>query len=231
MTCYYPSGAIADGLLPCNTTAGAVSSCCRVGDVCLTNGYCFSAGQNSLIRRGCTDRTFNSTECPQTCLTGMNPVAILQSFSPPAFSPSSLQAASLNILPLGQGSSVDVVMTPCGDYTYFCCGQDDAARSCCTSGNGTVLVAAGTAIMPTATVTYTNTITGTSSITSCPSIDTSASAALKNCESTNNTVPIAAGLGAALGIAIITAVAFAVMWRKKTNRLEELRRASSFTGR
>ncbi|KAN0090055.1 hypothetical protein V8E51_018634 [Hyaloscypha variabilis] len=194
MTCYYPSGAIADGLIPCNTTAGAVSSCCRVGDVCLTNGFCFSAGQNSLIRRGCTDRTFNSTLCAQGCLTG-------------------------------EGSNVDVVMTPCGDYTYFCCGQDNASRACCTLGNGTVLVAAGTAILPTATVTNTNAIAGSASITSCLSTSTSSASASNNsCETTNSTVPIEAGLGAALGIAIITAAGFAILWRQNAKRVRDLSR-------
>ncbi|KAH8750874.1 hypothetical protein BGZ57DRAFT_119381 [Hyaloscypha finlandica] len=177
MTCYYPDGAVAEGLQPCNTTAGAVSSCCRVGDVCLTNGFCFSAGQNSLVRRGCTDSTFNSTECPRICITG----AV---------------------------SSVDVVMTPCGDYTYFCCGQDNAARSCCTSRNGTVLLAAGTAILPT-------------SPTGCP-LDNSTAASNIN-QSAKSTVPISAvaGLGVVSGVALIILAVLVVMWRKKADRANE----------
>ncbi|KAH8792309.1 hypothetical protein F5882DRAFT_516686 [Hyaloscypha sp. PMI_1271] len=111
----------------------------------------------------------------------------------------------------GAVSSVDVVMTPCGDYTYFCCGQDDAARSCCTSGNGTVLLAAGTAILPTATVTYNNTVaaptcTATSNIN----------------QSTKNTVPVgaAAGLGVVSGVALIILAVLVGMWgwRKKAHR-------------
>jgi hypothetical protein len=134
---------------------------------------------------------------------------------------------------LGPEASVDVVMTPCGDYTYFCCGQDDAARTCCTEGNGTVLLAAGTAILPTATVTYTDTITGTGSLTTCLSTGTAATTGLNDCKSTNHIVPIAAGLGAALGVAAITAVAFAVMWKQKSNRLalEHEAETSRYTGR
>jgi hypothetical protein len=116
---------------------------------------------------------------------------------------------------LGVVSSVDVVMTPCGDYTYFCCGQDDAARSCCTSGNGTVLLAAGTAILPTATVTYNNTIAATTSPTGCP-LDNSTAASNIN-QSTKNTVPVgaAAALGVALGVPLIALIILAVlMWRK-----------------
>jgi hypothetical protein len=70
MSCFLPNGQPADGLVPCNSTASA-SHCCRQGDVCLSNGFCFSAGLNALVRRGCTDKTFNSTECPQECSIGM----------------------------------------------------------------------------------------------------------------------------------------------------------------
>ena len=137
----------------------------------------------------------------------------------------------LTIGNLGPEASVDMALTPCGDYTYFCCGQDDAARTCCTLGNGTVLLAAGTAILPTATVTYTNTITGTGSLTTCLSTGTAATAALNDCQSTNHTIPIAAGLGAALGVVAITAVAFAVMWKQKSHRLKVLEETSRYTGR
>jgi hypothetical protein len=69
MQCYYPNGESDDGLHPCNATA-AVSHCCRASDVCITNGFCFSSGLNAVVRRGCTDKTFNSTECPQQCTIG-----------------------------------------------------------------------------------------------------------------------------------------------------------------
>jgi hypothetical protein len=122
---------------------------------------------------------------------------------------------------LGVVSSVDVVMTPCGDYTYFCCGQDDAARSCCTSGNGTVLLAAGTAILPTATVTYNNTIAATTSPTGCP-LDNSTAASNIN-QSAKSTVPVGAvaGLGVVSGVALIVLAVLVVMWRKKAHRANE----------
>lgn len=156
------------------------------------------------------------------------------SSSLPLLATCNLHTQVLTTRNLGPEAAVDVVMTPCGDYTYFCCGQDDAARTCCTEGNGTVLLAAGTAILPTATVTYTDTITGTGSLTTCLSTGTAATAGLNGCQSTNHTVPIAAGLGAALGVAAITAVAFAVMWKQKSNRLivlEHEAETSRYTGR
>ncbi|KAH8783712.1 hypothetical protein BGZ57DRAFT_235432 [Hyaloscypha finlandica] len=112
-------------------------------------------------------------------------------------------------------------MTLCGDYTYFCCGQDDAARSCCTSRNGTVLLAAGTAILPTATVTYNNTITATTSPTGC-SLDNSTTASNIN-QSAKSTVPVGAvaGLGVVSGVALIILAVLVVMWRKKAHRANE----------
>jgi len=76
MECYYPNGEPGDGLTPCNSTA-TVSHCCRQGDVCVTNGFCFSTGLNALVRRGCTDKTFNSTECPEQCSKGVFIPAVL----------------------------------------------------------------------------------------------------------------------------------------------------------
>jgi hypothetical protein len=132
-----------------------------------------------------------------------------------------LQSASSNSIILGAVSSVDVVMTPCGDYTYFCCGQDAAARSCCTSGNGTVLLAAGTAILPTATVTYNNTIAATTSPTGCP-LDNSTAASNIN-RSAKSTVPVGAvaGLGVVSGVALIILAVLVVMWREKAHRANE----------
>lgn len=73
-TCYYPDGSSDTALRPCNASA-AVSACCRTPtDVCLTNGLCFSTGLNVVIRRGCTDSTWNSTLCPKYCETGWSPL-------------------------------------------------------------------------------------------------------------------------------------------------------------
>lgn len=78
LSCYYPDGKNATGLIPCKPDA-EVSHCCREADVCLTSGMCFSPGLNSLVRRACTDKTWNSTECPNFCIVGTleAPVIIL----------------------------------------------------------------------------------------------------------------------------------------------------------
>jgi hypothetical protein len=65
-TCYFPNGKIASGLIPCNKASNA-THCCRAADRCLTNGLCFSPGLNSIVKRGCTDPTWNVSQCPSYC--------------------------------------------------------------------------------------------------------------------------------------------------------------------
>ena len=67
--CFSADGQLAKGAKPCNPTA-AHSHCCRDADVCLTNGLCFSSGLGAVVRRSCTDRSWNSTACPRVCTTG-----------------------------------------------------------------------------------------------------------------------------------------------------------------
>jgi hypothetical protein len=39
--------------------------------MCLTNRFCFSFGLNAIIRRGCTDPTWVSNDCPDQCTQGV----------------------------------------------------------------------------------------------------------------------------------------------------------------
>ena len=108
-------------------------------------------------------------------------------------------------------------------YTHFCCGQDDAARSCCTDGNGTVLLAAGTAILPTATITLNTTIpaTNTQSYAS-PSTTTTSTTVSTNCDPAGGaSTAIKGGLGAATGFAALVAVIFAGLWIWQTSKLKK----------
>lgn len=77
MSCYSRNGTLwkERGSIPCNTTAVAEnkhSSCCAVGDLCLTNGMCRSqedeqhAG-NQYFRVGCTDPTWKDPSCANYC--------------------------------------------------------------------------------------------------------------------------------------------------------------------
>lgn len=67
--CFYPNGVRAGADFPCDPEA-ADSACCGVGEVgtvCLTNGLCRRPNGN-IIRGSCTDRSWNSPECPKFCL-------------------------------------------------------------------------------------------------------------------------------------------------------------------
>src|SRR6266487_6586530 len=71
-SCYYPSGKSADGLIICKPKA-SVSHCCKDSDACLTNGLCFSPGLGAVLIRGCTDKTWKSSECLDLCKAGNHP--------------------------------------------------------------------------------------------------------------------------------------------------------------
>ncbi|KAI9774140.1 MAG: hypothetical protein M1840_005233 [Geoglossum simile] len=176
-TCYYPNGNSSSGLIPCNATA-AQSHCCRSADVCLTNKLCFSPGLNAIVRRGCTERTWNDPACPRVCLAG-------------------------------DFQQADALLTVCDTYNVFCCGQDDRARACCNSGNGTVRLTAAEVIPPKPP---TSTATNVTSPTTCPQ--------LSNCTREMNR---SIGLGAALGVLTVVLAAVSVDWWNKRSMLKTRR--------
>ena len=68
--CYFPRGE-GDGFgYACDLTAN-VSACCAIGWACLDNGLCKS-GNGKIARGSCTDRSWNSLDCPQYCLSKPN---------------------------------------------------------------------------------------------------------------------------------------------------------------
>lgn len=70
--CYFPDGVESSGS-PCFPDQ-AVSPCCGPGFICLSNGLCQPGPdtrrtyQYTIYRSSCTDRTWNSTDCPKVCL-------------------------------------------------------------------------------------------------------------------------------------------------------------------
>ncbi|KAF2122578.1 hypothetical protein BDV96DRAFT_626464 [Lophiotrema nucula] len=193
--CYYPDGSLGSGLIPYNTEA-SVTHCCRESDVPLSNGLCFSSGLNAVVRRGCTDKAWNSTACPNICIAE----------------------------PFKNG---DAVMTPCGAYGTFCCGQDGDARSCCESGNGTFQIAGGEpqcnatqTIFSTTTVSATPTATGnlaTSTATvSCSASDTSVEKLRADLKSKQN---VTIALATVFGVSMAVLIAASVFWARERKRL------------
>ena len=60
--------------VPCNMTAvdaGGHSTCCAIGEYCLTNGMCKNPkdpeNSNWYSRKACTDKTWQDPACPRYC--------------------------------------------------------------------------------------------------------------------------------------------------------------------
>jgi hypothetical protein len=65
--CYYPDGSTAQSDFACNLTAEH-SFCCAVGYNCLENKICVAVGESTWNRGSCTDKSWNSPECPRFCM-------------------------------------------------------------------------------------------------------------------------------------------------------------------
>ena len=71
-SCFWPSGDLASGYTPCadNAAEQSVRSCCGKGEVCLSNGLCFSTAIGVVYRGACTERAWQSDACPKVFITG-----------------------------------------------------------------------------------------------------------------------------------------------------------------
>ncbi|OCK76032.1 hypothetical protein K432DRAFT_361103 [Lepidopterella palustris CBS 459.81] len=74
-TCYNPDKSQASsGNIPCFPSQD-VSPCCGIGSLCTNTGLCVPGGVStsellsSLVRGTCTDQNWQSSECPQYCLS------------------------------------------------------------------------------------------------------------------------------------------------------------------
>jgi len=204
--CYWPNGNNATSLFVCSPDAEN-SHCCRKGDVCLTNGLCFSPGLGTVLRRGCTDSTFKASPCTDICGT------------------------------INRFSGSDAALTWCGSYGSFCCGDNKPARDCCDGvGNETLAVTVtsgefinpppnedeedggeSTAPSPTSTQNSPPRTNDT-----CPTNfaqdkqDSPSDGSLKTARNA------LAGVTAALGVAAIAAAALAFRWKRKLDRMTEV---------
>ncbi|RAR05697.1 hypothetical protein DDE83_007265 [Stemphylium lycopersici] len=71
--CYFPNGDVIEADTPCNSSGP--STCCGEGFACVSNNLCMvtehydaGPGQSTYVRGSCTDKTWESDECPQFCL-------------------------------------------------------------------------------------------------------------------------------------------------------------------
>ncbi|RWA09606.1 hypothetical protein EKO27_g5498 [Xylaria grammica] len=65
--CYYPQGNPSDSDIPCGDSTSH-SHCCGFESICLSNKLCLhSTGSFELSRASCTDRSWQSPNCPSHC--------------------------------------------------------------------------------------------------------------------------------------------------------------------
>lgn len=68
--CYNPDQSVpSKPYSPCDTAIGVHSACCATGDQCTENGYCLG-NANYVYRGGCTDISWQSSNCAQECRHG-----------------------------------------------------------------------------------------------------------------------------------------------------------------
>lgn len=68
--CYWPDATItSDKQVPCTniTASGTYTACCDAGHYCFSNGLCLDNGGMTTYRGGCTDRSWESPDCPRYC--------------------------------------------------------------------------------------------------------------------------------------------------------------------
>ncbi|KAF3402645.1 hypothetical protein DPV78_004777 [Talaromyces pinophilus] len=206
-TCYYPDGSIAQGDKPCGN--GTDVACCGSGGICLSNGLCMDVAQpNTLARSSCTDKTWNSGNCPNYCLQGLG-VALL-------YTGVAQDNCILNILPCADTSfnksGCSIILFSYLDSTAeYCCNNMDASDNTpiCASNYSTFQIPDSNIVPGYALLSdYTTISNATSSTGSCPNGDHHVAVG----------VGVGVGVGVPLGLIALASIAWALRERRKLNR-------------
>ena len=202
-TCYYPDGSVAAGNRPCNTTT-TYSACCSTVDYCLTNGLCFDAGGNNHIsRESCTDRSWESNDCPQFCQT-------------------SRTTAGESLLACNNS----------GNANTYCCGLGSNFQTCCNNGYSFAVPVGqiiGHPTGPTSSSTLSSTTrtatksssTPTSSQSQPPVPASETAQPSSNSKSLATILGLGIGLGIPLSVVIFTLLFLLLKERRRQNNLHE----------
>lgn len=225
--CYDPSGTIAPGYYPCDSTA-FITNCCASGWTCFSNSLCVVTTESNafpnltaraVARAMCTNPKWNNDICGDFCVTG--------------------------------AGNADGDMVACGDNHFCCLGDYNAGRCNCslsTSGssnsaagdsfvvnNGKAQTIIGESASFTGTVSYrtsqptrsptsastsaSKTTSGTSTASNSGTSASGSGAAASGSGSptpspSNNKHVLALGLGIGLGVGIplLAVLAFAAYW-------------------
>ncbi|KAK2738772.1 hypothetical protein FQN55_000410 [Onygenales sp. PD_40] len=198
--CYTPDGSISNDM-PCNAAA-EVSVCCEDTFVCTENQLCQPMGWYNgtdgdplqLIRGTCTDRTWESPECPGRCI---------------AESP---------------GGGEWVMRCGSGSEEYCCsdasCCENGGKRY--NLGNSSMSAIAGQQVLATSTTqssrpTSTSTPTSTSRVPTPTASETDGPDTGASTNSHSKTIAIGVGVGVSCGVVILGCLVY-LLWRKRKSK-------------
>jgi hypothetical protein len=227
--CFYPDGSQAQSDYACNLTAEH-SFCCAIGYNCLDNKICVAEGYSDWNRGSCTDKTWNSPDCPRFCmdfsssggswLVNCAEDAGVCCYDTLAASPEDCCSANLT----GQNpvSKLPGEPTP---FTLITSGASTQTRVLSSSSSSSSSISATSATSSSTTSTI-STSTSTTSAVSTPSstsspIDSSP-APTPAASSSDSTLTTGAYVGIAIGIAaaigLLGAAIFLFRRRQRSNR-------------
>ncbi|KAL1598812.1 hypothetical protein SLS60_007954 [Paraconiothyrium brasiliense] len=229
--CYANNGSLyantAATYVPCNITAvenGDHSSCCAIGDLCMTNGLCMEQqneqkGANHYWRNGCTDKTWKDPACPNYC-RGKEEPDHFNAFIFYCFDPT-------NEFCCAPQGTLEAGVT--GRNTS-CCNDDDLVfKAAAPVIEGTAaaalprLTTSSSISISTSSASASSQSTSGTSVTAATTIAQSATASpIASAESSGMSSGAKAGLGVGvtLGVIAVLAIVSAVffMRRRKANR-------------
>ncbi|KAE9369220.1 hypothetical protein N431DRAFT_413025 [Stipitochalara longipes BDJ] len=200
--CFYPDGVTVEpNHTPCNTTQ-VDSACCLPQDSCTAQGLCLGTS-NFNYRGSCTDKSWQSNSCPQTC----------------RLDPFTKQ-------PFGAQTPIISCSGPGAIPNEFCCNS--VGKNCCTVapfGLGST----GNAFshgLDQLVLNLKNANNGISS--SASSSSTQASSAKKPATKPSTPLSIASTVGLAIGIplgALVLGVLGFLFWREKRRATPKISRS------
>ncbi|EDU47132.1 hypothetical protein PtrSN002B_007082 [Pyrenophora tritici-repentis] len=222
--CYFPDGTLVERDTPCSTAAN--STCCGQGFACLSNNLCAvtshvdaGPGQSTYVRGSCTDKTWNSAECPTFCLNwdhGDNPAGGMGIAKCPY-----IEERFYCLDRFAEGFSAEQMCSNSSNYFAFADVATTATVVGVTSSSSAITTS--TITTPAAPLSSSSSssssigasATATSTSSSPPSQDNQNTSSSSN----NNAIAIGAGVGAPLGVIAISVALFLFYRHRRHQRL------------
>lgn len=208
-TCYWPNGAVAQGYVPCNPDQPN-SMCCadRGQSACLSNGLCLWLGDFSIDRGGCTDSSWVSGACVQTCRSDPEDghADVTQ-----CVNAGSLEwcCGNTNDCCNGTGGVIALGVAPSTGGSYYAVSMPGSSSTSTISPTGSATTSTASKSSPTASPS--NTLTAQAQP---PATAFSNPNNMPSCHE----VAIGAGVGVSLGLAFVIALGLFLFERRKRKR-------------